>query len=190
MELTNLAQWWVEKYVRKGNLVIDATVGNGHDTLFLARLVGPTGKVVGFDIQEEAIAATRRRLHEERVLEHVCLFHESHGSLEKRLEALGHPQKPQAIMFNLGYLPGGNKAITTRADETIEALGGALASLAVGGVLSVVLYPGHSEGQREAAAVSAWAASLRAPCIAAETRLLNRASTAPRLLIVTKGPAE
>jgi tRNA A58 N-methylase Trm61 len=139
--------------LREGDLAIDATAGNGHDTVFLAKLVGETGKVIAFDVQEQAIVSTRERLAAETLLERVKLVHGSHGLIAEHAT----PGSVSAVMFNLGYLPGGDHAVITRTEETLQALDGALGVLRPGGILTIVCYPGHEGGNEESSAVVAWA---------------------------------
>lgn len=187
MDITALAKMHVERVLGEGDLAIDATVGNGHDTVFLARCVGRDGTVLGFDVQESAIVAARNRLaREEALAERVTLVRGSHADLKRVLGALGETRRPKAIMFNLGYLPGGNKSVTTRTDETISALRVAAELLAPGGLLTVVLYPGHPEGKREAEAVVEWGGSLPKQFAVLSSRLLNRAESAPFLLVIER----
>ncbi|MBC1796699.1 methyltransferase domain-containing protein [Listeria booriae] len=137
------------RIVMPGDTVVDATVGNGHDTAFLAELVGVNGHVYGFDIQQEAIAATTRNLTEKKLQQQVTLFQESHANIANKLDS----QAIKAAVFNLGYLPGGDKTITTLADSTIEAITATLSLLSVGGIVILVIYHGHPEGQTEKNAV-------------------------------------
>ena len=158
MRATEFAQAAVSRVLKPGDLAIDATAGNGHDTLFLCERVGPQGKIVAFDIQDEALTATRTRLAESGIgtgcFELVCASHET-------MPAHAEHQTVAAIMFNLGYLPGGDKAIITRTASTLAALESALRLLHSGGVLTIVCYPGHEGGAVEAKAVSEWAEGLR-----------------------------
>jgi tRNA G37 N-methylase Trm5 len=138
--------------VREGDHVIDATAGNGHDTVFLAKLVGGTGEVIAFDVQAQAIASTRERLEAEGLLERVKLVHGSHGMIAEHAAA----GSVAAVMFNLGYLPGGDHGVVTRTEETLLALDLAKWALRPGGILTIVCYPGHEGGDEESAAVMAW----------------------------------
>lgn len=149
---TQQAHEAVAAVLRPGDLAVDATAGNGHDTCFLAEGVGPGGRVVAFDIQAEAVEATRRRLREAGLDERVEVLGESHARIAGRV-----PAGVGAVMFNLGYLPGGDHGIITRTAETLEALEAAAGLLRPGGVLTVVCYPGHPGGEEEAAAVAGWA---------------------------------
>lgn len=140
----------------EGDVAVDATVGNGQDTLFLARCVGEEGHVYGFDLQTVAIEAGARRLREAGMEARVTLHHRGHESL---LETLlpGLEGKVAAVMFNLGYLPGSDKSCITRTETTLAALEQALSLLKPAGLLSVVAYPGHAGGREEAEAVKQWA---------------------------------
>ncbi len=145
----------IQQAVHPGDTALDATVGNGHDTLFLAEKVGSSGRVYAFDIQPEAIHNARRRLESARLQERVTLFTESHHRMAELL-----PEDVQGrirgAMFNLGYLPGDDHQFTTQTTETIAALSAAAHALKPGGILSVVCYPGHEAGAQEAREVEAW----------------------------------
>lgn len=153
ISLTKLAHSIVRRAVRLGDTVVDATAGNGHDTVFLAACTGPTGRVVAIDIQPEAIHSTRTRLAIESVA-NVTLHQEDHSrvltSLQQSSEFVG------AIMFNLGYLPGGDKQRTTISATTTAAIAAGVSLLKPGGVMTVVAYRGHAGGQEEARAVEDW----------------------------------
>ncbi|BDG46093.1 MULTISPECIES: class I SAM-dependent methyltransferase [Parageobacillus] len=131
--------------VNEGDIAVDATVGNGHDTLYLAQRVGESGHVFGFDIQKEAIAATSARLQEHNMLKRVTLFQASHDQLIEKIPAIYHGRITGAI-FNLGYLPGGDKRIVTKPDSTIRAIEQLLQIMAKEGIIVVVVYHGHPEG--------------------------------------------
>lgn len=145
--------------LQPGDIAVDATLGNGHDYEFLRNQLGPTGTVYGIDLQPEALDATRRRLDLTPATERPALILGSHHDLPALLPAEIHGHIA-AILFNLGYLPGGDKTIITRAETTLPALQSALGLLRPGGVLSVVLYPGHPGGEIEANEVLSWAQPL------------------------------
>lgn len=159
MRLTRKVHQLLEEALRSGDLAIDATAGNGHDTLKMASLVGSTGEVVAIDVQEAAIASTRSRLEADGLADRVRLVPADHATF------LGKPNFPPdrragAIVFNLGYLPGSDKEITTQAETTTEALSAALPLLRPFGILLVTAYRGHPGGLAEAGAVESWARSL------------------------------
>lgn len=148
---TAIAQGLLSELSLDGKVVVDATAGNGYDTVFLANCVGETGKVLVFDVQEAAIAATRERAEGVGLGGRVEFFRESHALMGNHAE----PGTVAAVMFNLGYLPGADHEVTTGGD-TIRALEAAEILLVKGGVLSVVCYPGHEGGDEEAKGVVEW----------------------------------
>ena len=153
--LTALTHELLADVIQPGELAIDATVGNGHDTLFLAQQVGADGQVQGFDIQQTALDSARQRLQEAGAATQVQLHLQGHQHMQQRVPG-DWAGKVAAITFNLGYLPGSDKQAITCAEHTLAALDQSLALLRVGGVLSILAYRGHSGGQQEADAVTAW----------------------------------
>ena len=135
---------------------IDATAGNGHDTLFLSKLL-PRGKLYAVDIQETAIKKTRLRLEKEPSSCQVELLCCSHATFPDCIPY----ESVRLIVYNLGYLPGGDKGITTLAASTLTSLKNALPLIKTGGVISLTLYPGHPEGHYETQAVLAFAKNLK-----------------------------
>lgn len=173
--------------IRPGDCAVDATVGGGNDTLFLARAVGPAGLVFGFDIQEEALARTVARFAKEgEPAAHVRLLRESHERMESAVPRELH-ETVSAIMFNLGYLPGGDHGVITRASSTLPALEAALKLLRPDGVVTIVVYPGHKGGDAEAEAVAQWSAKLEQRSYQSLVyRFANQRGDAPYLIAVEK----
>ncbi|GLB46718.1 rRNA methyltransferase [Philodulcilactobacillus myokoensis] len=136
------SHYLLENNINYGDTAIDATVGNGNDTLFLSKLVGKTGHVYGFDIQKLAINNTKNKLQSHKKENCVTLFQTSHDQIFK---LLGQKQIKAAI-FNLGYLPGGNKKIITHANTTIKAIQACLKLLKTNGMVILVIYYGHPGG--------------------------------------------
>lgn len=168
--------------IRTGDTVLDGTTGNGRDTLLLAECVGADGTVWAFDIQPAAIASTRARLETAGAAAQVKLVCAGHETLADRIS-----EPLAAAVFNFGWLPGGDKTRTTRTDTSLTALDAALGLLAPDGLLLAALYPGHEAGRHEAAAVSAWAASLPQQRFAVlEYRFTNRRNRPPFLLAVER----
>lgn len=172
----------LKEKVHPGDRVADATCGNGHDTLFLAELVGQSGKVWAFDIQERAISATQLLLRDAGVLDRVELVHAGHESI-----AAAVPERLRAVVFNLGYLPRGDKSLITKPGTTVAALQGASELLLPEGVLVIVAYTGHPGGHEESRAVEEWAVGLSS----GEWHVwrcshLNRQPTAPYLIIMER----
>lgn len=147
---TKLIKYLVEPYVSEGDLAVDATCGNGHDTLMLRRLVGDSGLVYAFDIQEAALEKSKERLSEAGFSgTGLRWILDSHENMDQYVEA----GRPSAILFNLGYLPGGSREIQTTAAESAAAVEKAAILLRKGGLVAVTVYPGHEEGRREQAAL-------------------------------------
>ncbi|MBL9154022.1 MAG: class I SAM-dependent methyltransferase [Verrucomicrobiales bacterium] len=185
---TELAHGLIATRLGPGAIAIDATAGNGHDTVFLADRVGPDGRVHAFDIQAAAITVTRQRCESAGVADRVRLWQACHSLLGEELRQAGEAtESAGAIMFNLGYLPGSDKSCLTRADTTLAALRKALDWLAPGGLLTVVAYPGHAGGDEETAAVETWSAGLDQAAFAVATyRFLNQTNPPPRLVAVER----
>ena len=179
---TDMAQLLLRQTLQPGDWVVDATVGNGHDTVWLAHIVGPSGRVFGFDVQAAALTATAQRTAN---LPQVTLIHSGHQHMAATLPAAAAGQLA-AVMFNLGFLPGADKAIITHTATTLAALQQATDLLAVGGQITVVRYPGHPGGADEAAAVHAWARQLPDTVAATSFARLNVAGPAPELLAITR----
>ena len=146
---TDLLHVLLKQVICEGDCVVDATAGNGHDTVFLAEAVGDEGKVIAIDIQAEAIAATRQRLEEAQLQSRVELHQASHAGIGQFV-AKG---SAAAILFNLGYLPGSDRALVTKSETTLKALSASVLVLKKGGVLAVICYPDHPGGDDEAAQV-------------------------------------
>ncbi|MEK3673371.1 MULTISPECIES: tRNA (mnm(5)s(2)U34)-methyltransferase [unclassified Paenibacillus] len=169
MSVLSFAHKLTAERLAPGGRAIDATVGAGSDTLFLAKAAGPRGGVYGFDIQHAALALAGERLRLAReeapaALSPVTLLQRSHAAMAEAVPP-DWRGTVSTVMFNLGYLPAGDadKTIITEPESTLAALEAALLLLRPGGIITAVLYPGHEGGGREAAAVEAWAAGLAQP---------------------------
>ncbi|MEX0332739.1 MAG: class I SAM-dependent methyltransferase [Puniceicoccaceae bacterium] len=160
--LTEIAQEAWAPYLHPGDWAVDATAGNGWDTLYLARAVKPGGRVFAIDRQEAAISATASRLEQEGLSEFVTLIRGDHARMRDTL-ACGVRGSVNLVCFNLGYLPGGDHAIMTRPESTLPALHEALLLLKPEGALSVLAYRGHHGAMREAETVEGFFHSLPAP---------------------------
>ncbi len=139
------------QYVEKTDRTVDATAGNGKDTLFLARI---SEHVFAFDIQKEALERTRALLEKESVT-NVTLIHDSHVNIPLHIH-----EDIKAAVFTLGYLPGGDKFLTTKASATVEAVENMLEILLPGGIIVIMVYPGHQEGKNEEEALTAFVKDL------------------------------
>ena len=171
--------------LRHGDTAVDATAGNGLDTLFLCRAVGVDGHVYALDLQAAALDATRRRLHAAGMLARTRLMQADHA---ERLAVLG-PElqgRVRAVTFNLGYLPGSDREVVTSAASTVPALRQASTLLMPGGRMSILAYTGHPGGHLEARAVDEWANALGRPFLVREVRPPGTPEAAPRLLVVDR----
>lgn len=189
LSVLSFARQLVAPRLQPGDTAVDATVGTGADTLFLAEACGRRGKVFGFDIQAASLELASKRLAGAAggKLAEVALLKRSHAEMAEALPAELHG-RVGAVMFNLGYLPadGADKAVITLPETTIPALEAALGLLRPRGVITAVVYPGHEGGQAEAEQVAAWAAALEASAGQSIVyRQLQRAA-APYLIAVEK----
>ncbi len=183
---TELVLKLLSEYITQGAVVIDATAGNGHDTAALAGLVGKEGKVYAFDIQETAIRNTRTLLEREGFFSECELIHSSHHLMKDRI-----PEKEQgkisAVIFNLGYLPNGEKGKTTQPEITMQAVEQALEMIRPGGVVAITIYTGHPAGAEEKTALLRYAEALPTKEYhAVSVTMINQKNQPPELLLITR----
>ena len=180
------ARHWAEELQREaigpGMTVLDATMGNGGDTQRLCELVGETGRVFAFDVQPQALEKTRARLEAAGLAQRARLILAGHERVREFVEG-----PLDAAVFNLGWLPGGDKSVTTRSETTLAALEGCLELLRPHGLLTLCAYPGHAEGEEELRRVLDWARALDPKRFAAMQRAyLNQPSAPPVLLAIQR----
>ena len=159
MKILPFARLLLKTALEPGDIAIDGTAGNGHDTAYLANIVGETGHVYGFDIQAEAIEKTKEKLRSENLLQQCTLIQSGHEHVKAYVSKQQYGQVKAAI-FNLGYLPGGDKSIVTTAESTIAAIEQLLEIMAPKGVIVLVIYHGHAGGAIERDAILDFATSL------------------------------
>lgn len=177
-----LAEEVLRRAVGSGDTAVDATMGNGHDTLMLCEAVGPSGHVYAFDVQPQAVSATQALLREHGMSDRATLFCAGHQSMDAHV-----PGQVRAVVFNLGWLPGGDHAITTHWETTREAVEKALSLLLPLGVLVVCVYPGHAEGARERDELSRLLESLSNRVFnVLHQRFTNAGPGAPECFVVQK----
>lgn len=138
---------FLKQNVREGAFCIDATAGKGRDTALLCRLAGERGRVLAFDIQQDAVSQTRELLAREGLSAEVFL--DSHANMERYAGA----ETVDAVVFNFGRLPGGDPNIFTVADSSVQAIEAGLRLLKTGGVMAIALYYGKENGYDEKHAV-------------------------------------
>ncbi|MDY5846598.1 MAG: class I SAM-dependent methyltransferase [Bariatricus sp.] len=143
-QITEYCHHFLKEYIQENDCCVDATAGNGNDTEFLCQMVGEGGKVYAFDVQEEALKNTRERLQREGLEKRTVLIHDGH---EKLLDYV--KEEIAAVVFNFGYLPGGDHRISTKAETSIRAVEQGLSLLKKGGVMSLCIYSGGDTGYEE-----------------------------------------
>jgi len=172
----------IRTFVRNGDRVVDATCGNGNDTCLLAELVGPQGTVWAFDIQKTALEETSVRLAALGLEKRVQLVHTGHEFMYEYVVPT-----VSAVVFNLGYLPGGDRSIITRPDTTLRALDQSLQLLSPGGILAVTVYSGHAGGAHEKSSVFTWAAALPQQAFHSwRMGQVNTPANAPSFILIQK----
>ena len=182
VDLRELHKHFIRQHLSEGEVAVDFTMGNGHDTLFLSKTVGETGRVYAFDIQDEALISTGAHLKENGAPENYTLICASHHRVK---EFVKEPIK--AGMFNLGYLPrSGRKTVTTMRETTMPAVEAALELLLPDGALIVAVYPGHLEGELEGEMLREYFKTLsRFKVCASEFHILN-SPTSPYFFLLEK----
>lgn len=182
VKVTEYAHHLVRDRVQPGDTVIDATAGNGHDTMFLAKLVGEQGNVYGFDIQRDAIERTAQLLKEHHQDKQVQLIQAGHQEMHRYVT-----QPASAVMFNLGYLPKGDKTITTVGETTIQAIQSSLDILRPGGIITVAVYWGHEQGKEEKRQVEQFLQQLKQNrFLVLKYEYINQKNFAPFLFAIEK----
>lgn len=143
-KITEVNKIFLEKIIKKGDVVIDATMGNGYDTVYLGNLVGETGKVYAFDVQEEAVKSTRKKVERDDMTSRVELILDGHENLDKYVK-----ENVSCVVFNLGYLPRAKHVVITKPDTTLQAIKKSLDLLKPNGIISIAAYIGHEGGLEE-----------------------------------------
>ena len=172
-----MAHAFLEEVVTDEDIVVDATMGNGHDTLFWARLAK---KVYAFDIQEQAIEQTTKRLAEAK-LDNVELFLTGHENVDQYVESI------KAAIFNLGYLPSADKTVITQPHTTIQALEKLCQRLVTSGRIAIMIYYGHEGGDVERDAVLDFVSQLpQQEFTVALYKTINQINQPPFLVMIEK----
>lgn len=178
----HLAAGYLRDIIRPGDSVVDATMGNGKDTLFLCELVGENGHVFAFDVQKEAVERTAERLKEAGMASRATLFLAGHETMAEHVNCA-----PRAVMFNLGWLPGAPHGVTTKTDTTLQAVQAAIDLIVPGGFVSICVYPGHEEGTKELHALLEWAKGLSVRTYnVLHHHFLNARADTPQLILIQK----
>lgn len=179
-----LAADYMRRTLREGDIAVDATMGNGHDTQFLCELVGSAGHVYAFDVQQSALDHTGERLQSAGMDGRATLILSGHETMAQFV-----PTSVRAVMFNLGWLPGAEHIVTTKTGTTLEAVNAAAGLLVPGGIMTICVYPGHEEGTRELSALLDWAAGLDVRTYnVLHHHFICASPQTPRLILVQKNP--
>lgn len=182
LNVLTYAHTLLKESLQEGEVAIDATCGNGHDTLFLSEIVGSSGKVYGFDIQEQAIQKTRQKLTKNDC-HNVSLIQDSH----EKIQAYIDEDVYGGAIFNLGYLPNSDKSIVTKPRSTVSAIETILEKLKTKGLIILVIYYGHSGGEEEKEAVLSYTSQLnQKEYQVLQYRFINQQNQAPFLIAIEK----
>ena len=183
VDLVTLHKHFILMHLGEGDVAVDFTMGNGYDTEFLSRTVGESGHVYAFDIQAQAVESTAKRLETVGCPRNYTLIHDSHHRVKDYVKG---PIK--AGMFNLGWLPGGDKSITTLRETTLPAIEAAIELLDRDAILNVAVYPGHAEGDAEGKMICDYLASVsRHKVCATKVNILN-SPTSPYFIVIETKP--
>ncbi len=181
IDLLQLQKQFILNHLRAGDTAVDFTMGNGHDTEFLSKTVGESGHVYAFDVQQQALDSTAANLQKAGCPQNYTLILDSHHKVKD------YVQGPiRAGMFNLGYLPGSDKSVTTMRVTTMPAIEAAIELLDHGGVLLVAVYPGHAEGDAEGKMLLDYFATLDRHAICCTLIRILNSPTSPFFIVVEK----
>lgn len=182
IDLLTLHKQFISEHLRAGDTCADFTMGNGYDTVFLSNAVGERGKVYAFDVQEKALFETEKRLKESGCPVNYELILDSHENADRYIH-----ERIKAGMFNLGWLPGSDRSVTTKRTSTLAAVEKAIGMLDADGVITVAVYPGHPEGDAEGRMLEEYFASLsRFEICATKIRIVNSEKAPFFFLVETK----
>ena len=183
IDLLDLQKHFILTHLKEGDVAVDFTMGNGHDTEFLSKTVGENGHVYAFDVQAQAVESTGRNLKAAGCPENYTLILDSHHNVKKYVGC-----KIKAGMFNLGYLPGSDKTVTTMRETTLPAIEAAIDLMDKDAIILVAVYPGHAEGEAEGKLICEYLSSLsRFKVCATRINILN-SPTSPFFIIIESKP--
>lgn len=181
-KVTDINKLYLEDVINNGDIVVDATMGNGYDTKYLAEKVGESGFVYSFDIQEEAIKSTKKRLEKENLQSRVELILDGHENMEKYIQ-----KEVTCVVFNLGYLPRAKHQIITQPETTIKAIESSLKLLKPHGIVSIAIYTGHPGGIEEKNSIYEFIKNLdQNEFNVLECGFVNQKNNPPQLVLIEK----
>lgn len=183
IDLLDLQKHFILTHLKEGDVAVDFTMGNGHDTEFLSKTVGENGRVYAFDVQEMALRSTAAHLVEAGCPSNYTLIHDSHHNVKNYVS-----EPIKAGMFNLGYLPGSDKTVTTMRSTTLPAIEAAIDLMDKDAIILVAVYPGHAEGEEEGKLICEYLSTLsRYKVCATRINILN-SPTSPFFIIIENKP--
>lgn len=181
-KVTDLNKVLLEDVINEGDIVIDATMGNGYDTKYLAEKVGENGLVYSFDVQEEAIKSTKKRLEKAELMDRVNLILDGHQNMDMYVN-----KEVSCVIFNLGYLPRAKHQVITKPETTLEAIKKSLELLKPNGVVSIAIYTGHEGGMEECDEVFGYVSKLdQSEYSVLNCNFVNQINHPPRLIMIEK----
>ena len=181
VDLMALEKQFLSAHIKEGITAVDFTMGNGHDTLFLSKAIGENGKLFAFDIQQQALDNTAQRLKDNGCFPNYTLIKASHSLVKE------YVKEPINVgVFNLGYLPGGDKSITTLRETTLPAVDAAPELLADDGIILIAVYPGHAEGEIEGKLLTDKLSTLDRKKICVSRFTILNSPTSPYFIAVEK----
>jgi hypothetical protein len=181
VDLLTLQKYFILSHLHEGDCAADFTMGNGHDTLWLSRAVGENGKVYAFDIQQAALDSTAALLQKEGAANNYTLILDSHHNVKEYVK-----EPICAGLFNLGYLPGGDKTITTLHETSLAAISAGIDLLAPDGAILCAVYPGHAEGTLEGELIEEMLSKLDRKQICATKFKIVNSPTSPFFFLIEK----
>jgi hypothetical protein len=181
IDLLKTEKQFISTHIKEGGTVVDFTMGNGHDTLWLSNAVGENGKVYAFDIQQAALDSTKKLLESEGAAPNYTLILDSHHNVKNYVK-----EPICAGLFNLGYLPGGDKTITTLHETSLAAISAGIDLLAPDGAILCAVYPGHAEGTLEGELIEEMLSKLDRRQICATKFKIENSPTSPFFFLIEK----
>lgn len=174
----------IARHVSPGDFCIDATAGNGNDTAFLCELVGETGRVLALDIQQQAVERTRALLESKGLAPIATVVRDSHSNLLRYAQ----PGTVSCVVFNFGYLPGGDHSLYTRPQTSIPAVRQGLTLLKPGGLMCLCIYYGGDTGYEERDALLSYLKEIDSKVFTVVlSQFYNRPNDPPMAAYVIKG---
>jgi tRNA G37 N-methylase Trm5 len=181
IDLLKTEKQFISTHIKEGGTVVDFTMGNGHDTLWLSNAVGENGKVYAFDIQQAALDSTEALLEKEGAAKNYTLILDSHHNVKNYVK-----EPICAGLFNLGYLPGGDKTITTLHETSLLAISAGIDLLDADGAILCAVYPGHAEGTLEGELIEEMLSKLDRRKICATKFKIVNSPTSPFFFLIEK----